>query len=120
MVVLHVLQRCAEGQMRRGVSATAMVCRRRMRGFASRWPCFCSPLTLDMADTATPALDRSLVRGIAWTGGVRWLTQLTSWDATLVVASILTPADYGLVGMALIAVGIAQLVGEAGVGAGPG
>ena len=65
-----------------------------------------------MADTATSALDRSLVRGIAWTGGVRWLTQLVSWGATLVVASILTPADYGLVGMALIAVGIAQLVGE--------
>ena len=38
--------------------------------------------------------------------------QLVSWGATLVVVRILTPADYGLVGMALIAVGIAQLVGE--------
>lgn len=63
----------------------------------------------------TRALDRSLIRGLAWTGGVRWLSQLLSWSATLVVARLLTPADYGLVGMALVYVGIAQLVGEGGL-----
>ncbi len=44
------------------------------------------------------SLDRSLVSGIAWTGGTKWATQLLSWAATLVVARILSPSDFGLRG----------------------
>lgn len=62
------------------------------------------------------ALDRSLVRGIAWTGAVRWFTQVLSWASTLVVARLLTPGDFGLVGMATIYLGIIQLVNEFGIG----
>ena len=62
-------------------------------------------------------LDRSLVKGIAWTGGMKWLTQLLSWASTLVVARLLTPRDYGLVGMALLYLGFVQLVNELGLGA---
>ncbi|HEV8380069.1 MAG TPA: lipopolysaccharide biosynthesis protein [Gemmatimonadales bacterium] len=63
------------------------------------------------------ALDRSLVRGIAWTGASRWATQLLSWASTLIVARLLTPADYGLVGMATIYIGLLVYVNELGLGA---
>ena len=63
----------------------------------------------------TTHLDRSLIRGIAWTSVIRWVTQLVSWVITLYVAHILAPSDYGLVGMALIYFGFAQLVCDAGL-----
>lgn len=63
------------------------------------------------------ALDRSLARGIAWTGGAKWFTQALSWVSTLVVAHLLSPADYGLVGMATVYIGLVQLINEFGLGA---
>lgn len=60
-------------------------------------------------------LDRSLVRGIAWTGGVKWITQFVSWSVTLVMAHLLSPGDYGLFGMAMVYLGLAQLAAEAGL-----
>src|SRR5439155_16697932 len=62
-------------------------------------------------------LDHSLVRGIAWTGVMRWATQLLSWASTLIVARLLAPTDYGLVGMALVYLGFIELVSEFGLGA---
>ncbi len=66
------------------------------------------------ADRAS--LDRSLVHGVAWTGSVKWITQIAAWAATLIVARILSPDDYGLVGMALVYYGFLTLVSEAGLG----
>jgi PST family polysaccharide transporter len=63
------------------------------------------------------SLDRSLIHGLAWTGGVRWLTQLLSWGITIVVARILTPADYGLAGMAAIYTGFTLVICEGGLSA---
>src|SRR6267378_4306285 len=60
-------------------------------------------------------LDRSLAQGIAWTGGIKWLTQLVSWAATLVVARLITPTDYGLFAMAMVYAGFVQLVNELGL-----
>jgi len=67
-----------------------------------------------VADTRT--LDRSLVQGIAWTGGAKWAGQLVAWASTLIVARLLTPEDYGLVGMASIFLGLVTLVSEFGLG----
>jgi len=67
-------------------------------------------------DAATRELDRSLMQGIAWTGTMRWATQALSWASTLVVAHLLSPTDYGLVAMALVYLGLAQLVNEFGLG----
>lgn len=53
--------------------------------------------------------------GIAWTGGTKWATQILSWAATIVVARILSPADYGLMGMAAVYVGLVTLVNEFGL-----
>jgi O-antigen/teichoic acid export membrane protein len=61
------------------------------------------------------SLDRSLVSGIAWTGGTKWATQILSWAATLVVARILSPADYGLMGMATVYLGLVLLINEFGL-----
>lgn len=46
----------------------------------------------------------------------RWAAQVLSWASTLVVAHLLAPTDYGLVAMALVYVGLAQLVNEFGLG----
>jgi len=62
------------------------------------------------------SLDRSLVRGVAWTGSVKWITQIAAWAATLIVARLLSPDDYGLVGMAAVYYGFLILVSEAGMG----
>jgi hypothetical protein len=42
---------------------------------------------MEPADRA--ALDRSLIRGIAWTGAIKWLTQIVAWVSTLAVARLL-------------------------------
>jgi teichuronic acid exporter len=81
-----------------------------------------SPKRADPPPPAEPvveaaAIDRSLVRGLAWTGGVNVATQALRWGITLFIARILSPGDYGLVGMALIYTGFVQLVNEFGLGA---
>ena len=62
------------------------------------------------------ALDRSLVRGVAWTGAIKWVTQIAAWLSTLAVARLLTPEDYGLVGMAAVYLGLLTMLSEAGLG----
>ena len=61
-------------------------------------------------------LDRALVKGIAWTGAVKWTSQLFSWASTIVVARVLEPSDYGLVAMATAFLGLVALVNEFGLG----
>jgi PST family polysaccharide transporter len=70
-------------------------------------------------DTSLAAadLDRSLIGGIAWTSGVAWLSQILTWGSTLVVVHYLAPSDYGLMGMAVLYLGVVQMVSELGVGA---
>jgi PST family polysaccharide transporter len=72
------------------------------------------PPDTERYDRAT--LDRSLVRGIAWTGAIKWVTQLAAWLSTITVARLLTPNDYGLVGMATVYLGLLTLLSEAGLG----
>jgi PST family polysaccharide transporter len=78
------------------------------------------PLTATLAAVTEPApaatLDRALIRGIAWTGAVKWGSQLIAWLATLVVARTLTPGDYGLYAMAAMFLGLVALLSEFGIG----
>ncbi len=62
-------------------------------------------------------LDRSLVSGIAWTGGMRMVTQTLRWGVALLVVRLLTPTDYGLVGMAMAYLGLADMLNEFGLSA---
>src|SRR5690348_3343906 len=90
----------------------AQVSRTRRVANASGW----SPSCLGNCVMPPSAqLDRSLIHGIAWTSVIRWGTQLLSWVVTLFVAHLLAPSDYGLVGMALIYFGLAQLLCDAGL-----
>jgi O-antigen/teichoic acid export membrane protein len=66
--------------------------------------------------TAGRELDGSLVHGLAWTAGVKWAAQGLSWFSTLLVARLLSPDDYGLVGMATVYLGMVTLLTEFGVG----
>ncbi|MEO6208557.1 MAG: lipopolysaccharide biosynthesis protein [Gemmatimonadaceae bacterium] len=68
------------------------------------------------AATTRANLDRTLVRGLAWTGAARAVTQLLAWVSTLVVVHLLSPADYGLVGMAALYLGLVRLISEFGLG----
>jgi O-antigen/teichoic acid export membrane protein len=62
------------------------------------------------------SLDRILIRGVAWTAAVKWLTQIFTWGTTVVVAHLLLPSDYGLVGMAAIYINLFTLFSEFGIG----
>lgn len=61
------------------------------------------------------ALDRSLARAVAWNAAAKWATQILSWVSTIVVARLLTPSDYGLVGMAGIYLSLAAMIGQVGI-----
>jgi O-antigen/teichoic acid export membrane protein len=47
---------------------------------------------------------------------MKWSTQVVAWASTLIVARLLNPDDYGLVGMATVYLGLANLISEFGVG----
>jgi teichuronic acid exporter len=65
---------------------------------------------------ARAALDRVFVRGFAWTGMVKWLSQSFSWAATLVVVRLLAPEDYGVVGVAGVVLSLLGMLAEFGMG----
>jgi teichuronic acid exporter len=61
-------------------------------------------------------LDRRLVGGIAWTAGAKWATQLISWASFVALGRLLSPADFGISGMAGIYFNLTNLLAEFGVG----
>jgi PST family polysaccharide transporter len=76
-----------------------------------------NPNEATAVETAAHAqIDRSLIHGIAWTGAVKWLSQLLIWASTIVVARLLSPDDYGIVGMAAIFLGLVSMLTEFGLG----
>jgi teichuronic acid exporter len=54
---------------------------------------------------------------MAWTALLRWSAQLISWVGTFYAARVLMPADYGLVSMAMITIGLARMVEDFGMDA---
>lgn len=56
-----------------------------------------------------------MAKAFAWTSGGMWSTQLFTWLATFTVARLLTPADFGLVSVAYLCIGImAEICGALG------
>lgn len=72
--------------------------------------------TKQKRSSASVSLDRSLVQGIAWTSAAKWSGQVLSWASTLIVARLLSPEDYGLVGMASIYLALITMLSEFGLG----
>ncbi|MCM8613021.1 lipopolysaccharide biosynthesis protein [Accumulibacter sp.] len=62
-----------------------------------------------------PSTGRQLVHGSAWMVGARWAARLIGLVSTVILARLLAPADFGIVAIALIAVGLLETVGYAGV-----
>jgi len=62
-------------------------------------------------------LDHLLMTGIAWMAVLRFASQVVSWTGTVIAARILTPGDYGLFGMAMLAVGLVRMVEDFGMDA---
>lgn len=56
-----------------------------------------------------------VLRALRWSATGRLAGQLGSWVATIWIIRILSPADYGLMGMASILIGLATLFNELGV-----
>ena len=62
------------------------------------------------------SLDRSMARALAWNAVAKVFSQAFSWVSTIVVARLLTPYDYGLVGMAGVYLALASVVSQTGIG----
>lgn len=73
-------------------------------------------LTPSPAGAGQRDLDRKVVGGMAWTATVKWSSQVVVWGTTIVVARLLTPTDYGLVGMAAVFLELVTVFSEFGVG----
>lgn len=71
--------------------------------------------------TSTPpregrALDRHFLSGLAWTGFVKWGSQALSWISTVIVARILSPGDFGIIGMTTTFMALVTVLSEFGLG----
>lgn len=63
------------------------------------------------------ALDRSMLSSLAWTGVAKWTVQALSWASTIIIVRLLSPADYGVVGMAGAFLAMLQPICDLGIGA---
>ena len=72
------------------------------------------PQILDSSPAETR--DRIFVKSLAWIASARWVSQLLRWVATLAMAKLLLPEDYGIVGMAAVVIGLVNQVAEFGLG----
>jgi len=66
---------------------------------------------------STPLLRERVVSGALWLTATRASGQIITWIITIIVIRLLTPADYGLMGMAVLITGILFLFNEIGLGA---
>jgi teichuronic acid exporter len=64
---------------------------------------------------AQQELDRSLVTSLAWRAAADWSSQIVSWLSLFIVVRLLSPADFGIVGMAVILLPYLKYVGEFGI-----
>jgi len=62
-----------------------------------------------------PSLTGALLRGTLWTVAMRWVSRFLGIISLAICARILTPADYGLVNMAMVAVGFSNVLIEFGI-----
>jgi O-antigen/teichoic acid export membrane protein len=64
----------------------------------------------------TAVMDKHLVGGIAWTAAAKWSSQILTWLCLLIVARLLIPSDFGIVGVAGVYLGLVAVFSEFGFG----
>jgi O-antigen/teichoic acid export membrane protein len=70
-----------------------------------------------MSSPIVPAsLADSAARGVLWTGAGQVVRQLIQVGSSVILVRLLSPGDFGLIGMAMFFVGIGQLLADFGVG----
>jgi O-antigen/teichoic acid export membrane protein len=57
-----------------------------------------------------------MLRGSAWMIGLRWAIRLTGLVSTIILARLLTPKDFGVVAIAMIVVGMFEMLSATGQG----
>jgi PST family polysaccharide transporter len=67
-----------------------------------------------LVDTAV--MDKHLLGGIAWTAAAKWGSQMLTWLCLLVIARLLEPRDFGVVGVAGVYLGLIAAFSEFGFG----
>lgn len=60
---------------------------------------------------------RRVLASFLWLGSASLVAQAVSWVSTVLVIRLLSPDDYGLMAMAMLAIGFLMLIGDLGVGA---
>jgi len=65
--------------------------------------------------TSPPAKSSSFASDLAWRALSNWSSQVVSWAALLIVVRLLSPADFGLVGMSVVLYGYLRLLGTFGI-----
>jgi O-antigen/teichoic acid export membrane protein len=70
-------------------------------------------MTTDVQATAT-AVRPHIIRGSLWMIAMRWSVRGLGLVSTIVLARLLTPADFGLVAMAMLVVGLIEIFSETG------
>ena len=61
-------------------------------------------------------LRHQIMSGLRWSVGVRFASQIFTWAITLIVVRLLSPADYGLLAMAMMFVAFLYMIAEFGMG----
>ena len=64
----------------------------------------------------TVVMDKHLMGGIAWTAAAKWSSQILTWLCLLIVARLLVPSDFGIVGVAGVYLGLVAVFSEFGFG----
>ena len=64
---------------------------------------------------STRRMDRSLAHSLAWRAGADWFSQILSWSSFIIVVRLLTPADFGIVAMAMVLWAYLRYLGEFGI-----
>src|SRR5690348_12627609 len=60
-------------------------------------------------------MDRSLVNSLMWRAAGDWISQIFSWASLLIIVRLLTPADFGIIGMAVILFPYLRYISEFGI-----
>ena len=61
-------------------------------------------------------ISQKAVDALRWLAGARFLAQALNWGITILVIRLLSPGDYGLMALAMVAINFLALVNEMGLG----
>ena len=61
-------------------------------------------------------LKHEVLRGLKWTAGAKFGSQIITWGITIFVMRLLAPADYGLLAMASVLLALLNMFAEVGLG----